>query len=162
MIKINTCHIGDEPLPVDGIEPCDLLALDSTPELPLIPVSDIEYHLFAVLSGQDLLVTGSAAFTLETVCCRCMKEMQTEIRAGKICIYREKVPDQEVDITDDVREELLLNIPDYIRCSEDCKGLCPHCGADLNDGPCGCEDQSDEPELPPDESPWSALDGLKK
>ena len=38
-----------------------------------------------------------------------------------------------------VREELLLGIPDAPLCRPDCAGLCPACGADLGDGPCGCD-----------------------
>jgi len=44
-----------------------------------------------------------------------------------------------VDVTDVVREELALAAQaDLLLCREDCAGLCPRCGADLNAGPCGC------------------------
>lgn len=162
MIKVNTCHIGDEPLPLDGTETSDILELNAAPEAPeMVPVSDITYHLYAAKTGQDLLVSGTAFFDLEATCSRCMKKIRKQIKADKVCLFFEKVPEQEVDLTDGVREELLLNLPDYIRCSDDCKGLCPKCGANLNDAPCSCSDKDDEG-IPPEDSPWSVLDQLKK
>ena len=44
-----------------------------------------------------------------------------------------------VDVTPLVREELALGVPSHLLlCRDDCAGLCPHCGADLNAGPCAC------------------------
>lgn len=43
-----------------------------------------------------------------------------------------------VDVTDAVREELALAAPMFALCRDDCAGLCPRCGADLNAGPCAC------------------------
>ncbi len=54
-----------------------------------------------------------------------------------------------VDLRPALREQWLLVVPGFILCREDCKGLCPKCGADLNLGPCGCA---------PDTDPrWAAL-----
>ncbi|MBP2019257.1 uncharacterized protein J2Z79_002684 [Symbiobacterium terraclitae] len=49
----------------------------------------------------------------------------------------------EIDLTDPLRDNILLALPMKPLCSEDCQGLCPNCGADLNEGPCGCG-RSDE------------------
>jgi uncharacterized protein len=57
-----------------------------------------------------------------------------------------------LDLMDSVREELILAAPEFPLCREDCRGLCPRCGADLNQGPCGCRP---EPNLR-----WKALEGL--
>lgn len=48
-----------------------------------------------------------------------------------------------LDLTEAVREELILAAPGFPLCREDCRGLCPRCGADLNQGPCGCRSGSD-------------------
>src|SRR3982751_6522462 len=53
-----------------------------------------------------------------------------------------------------VRELALLDAPESPLCRPDCAGLCPICGADLNEGSCECE----APKAP---SPWDVLDGLK-
>ena len=42
---------------------------------------------------------------------------------------------------------MLLALPDYVLCDPACKGLCPVCGADLNDGECGCERTVPDPRL---------------
>src|SRR5262249_41790007 len=43
-----------------------------------------------------------------------------------------------LDLREEARAALLLGLPITPHCREDCRGLCPRCGADLNDGPCGC------------------------
>lgn len=43
-----------------------------------------------------------------------------------------------LDITDDIRQEILLSYPVRFLCKEDCLGLCPRCGKNLNTGPCDC------------------------
>lgn len=45
---------------------------------------------------------------------------------------------RRLDLAEETRETLLLELPMTPRCREDCRGLCPRCGADLNEGPCGC------------------------
>ena len=66
-------------------------------------------------------------------------------------------------VTDDLRAEILLELPTNILCSEDCKGLCPHCGVNLNESTCNCGEAPEAiPSLSDDDSPWSALDQLTK
>ena len=45
---------------------------------------------------------------------------------------------RQLDLREETRESLLLELPITPHCREECRGLCPRCGADLNDGPCGC------------------------
>lgn len=49
----------------------------------------------------------------------------------------------ELDLRPALREQWLLVVPSFAECSEDCKGLCPRCGADLNAGPCDCPPEVD-------------------
>ncbi|MBQ6830289.1 MAG: DUF177 domain-containing protein [Clostridia bacterium] len=46
-----------------------------------------------------------------------------------------------------VEEDLLLDQPSKILCKEDCRGLCPQCGKDLNQGPCDCRQETTDPRL---------------
>ena len=48
---------------------------------------------------------------------------------------------RKLDLSGQVREALLLELPIAPHCRENCEGLCPKCGADLNDGPCACPDR---------------------
>lgn len=51
----------------------------------------------------------------------------------------------EVDLREAIRQNLVLELPIRVLCREDCAGLCPQCGKDLNDGPCDCQaEQPDE------------------
>lgn len=49
----------------------------------------------------------------------------------------------DLDLGPMVREELALAAPGYVTCRESCKGLCAHCGKNLNEGPCSCEPEPD-------------------
>jgi uncharacterized protein len=59
----------------------------------------------------------------------------------------------EIDVTPAIREELVLAAPRYVECRDDCKGICPQCGKDLNAGPCACKPVSD--------ARWQPLKALK-
>jgi uncharacterized protein len=59
----------------------------------------------------------------------------------------------EIDVTPAIREELVLTAPRYLLCRDDCKGLCPQCGKDLNAGPCDC--------VPATDARWQPLKALK-
>lgn len=54
-----------------------------------------------------------------------------------------------IDVTDVVRQNVLLALPLAPRCRDDCRGLCPRCGADRNQVDCGCEDDDIDPRLAP-------------
>ena len=163
MIKINTSHIlPDTPYLLDGTESAEILELPPDADPPLAPADDITYHLSAVMAGADLIVTGKASVPLATVCARCLDDIRVTIEVKDLCFHFEKVRDLEVDLTDDVREELLLAVPSCFYCSPDCKGICPMCGTNLNHASCSCDKQQAEPE--PDNaapSPWDQLDALK-
>ena len=162
MIKINTSHIlPDTPYLLEGTEPADVLELPPDADPPLAPAGDISYRLSAVMAGADLIVTGSASVPLATVCARCLDDVRVTISVKDLCFHFEKVKDLEVDLTEDVREELLLAVPSCFYCSPDCKGICPMCGANLNHETCSCGDAPAEPEFGSDApSPWDQLDAL--
>ena len=162
MIIINTSHIlPDTPYLLDGTESADILELPADADPLLVPAGDITYHLSAVMAGADLIVTGSVSVLLATVCARCLDDIRVPISVKKLCFHFEKVKDLEVDLTDDVREELLLAIPSCFYCSPDCKGICPMCGTNLNHASCACDRDRAEPEPgPAAPSPWDQLDAL--
>lgn len=62
---------------------------------------------------------------------------------------------EAVDVSELVREQVILAVPTRLLCSEQCKGLCPKCGADLNAEGCACEQGEVDPR-------WAALANLKK
>jgi len=61
-----------------------------------------------------------------------------------------------IDLVEPVFEQIYLGLPAYPHCSNECEGLCPQCGANLNKGACGCET------VPRPQSPFAKLAELKK
>ena len=159
MIRINTADIGPDGLDVEGTEDPAFLELDLVGGFPCRILDSVHYQLHASLAGRDLLVTGSAFIPVQTQCALCLKELTVQLGSDKICIFREKVPEEIVDITDDIREDILIEIPTRFKCSEECKGLCPGCGADLNVEPCRCKKKKKK-QPPKEDHTWDALDGL--
>jgi len=58
-----------------------------------------------------------------------------------------------LDLSQPVREELILSAPTYVLCRDDCRGLCPGCGEDLNVGSCRCRPSTDPR--------WGSLETLR-
>ena len=94
---------------------------------------------------------GSVRAAVRAECRRCLAPVTVPLAAEIGALFSRDVealddPDvypvprdaTRVDLRPAVREELLLAAPRYVVCREDCRGLCPRCGADLNAGPCGC------------------------
>ena len=68
---------------------------------------------------------------------------------------RERLATPVIDTRALAREQLELAAPIRVVCSENCLGLCPSCGKDLNAGPCGCDAEPVDPR-------WEALKDFKK
>jgi uncharacterized protein len=111
---------------------------------------------------EDVVVTAHVRTRWVAECRRCLKPASGEIVADVREVY-EPTSDQEetyalvgaqVDLEPLVRDAVLLGLPAAPLCEEGCQGLCPTCGTDLNDGPCGCESTPADPR-------WAALDALR-
>lgn len=101
-----------------------------------------------------LMLEGEAAADLDLVCDRCLKPFRREMRAPVSTLLAETLEDEEndeivllengeADLDEVFTTALILNMDARHLCAEDCKGLCPRCGADLNSGPCGCRPEAD-------------------
>lgn len=101
----------------------------------------------------DFFWRGRLAGATNATCRRCLTEfvlpVQVPVEAlfstnpdlqDDPSVYPLLEPVASVDVTVAVREELALAAAAYPLCREDCAGLCPRCGSDLNQGPCGCTD----------------------
>ncbi len=162
MIIVNTSHIKDLLLDIEGTETPEVMGLTED-GLGFQPEGEVSYRFTASMAGKDLLVRGKAEFRVKAECARCLEDIHTVFQVPEICLMYEDMPDREVDITGDVREELLLAIPSRFLCSEDCKGLCTGCGANLNSEKCTCsKEKKKKQEEPLEDSPWDVLDQLGK
>ena len=153
MIKFSVRSVEKEPVFLEGTEPESFWALPEKDEFA--PASQVSYGFKVSAAAGSFLVTGSVCGKVSTRCGRCLAPLTLEIRNDhvELCYARSDITAEEVDISDDVRDELLIELPMNPLCKEDCKGLCPVCGADLNKKKCRCK----RPENPV----WSALDGIE-
>lgn len=97
-------------------------------------------------------------FSLDLVCDRCLEPFCREESMEFSHILVQKLesdededyilcPGGELDLNELVRTDILLELPGKVLCSEDCKGLCEHCGQNLNFGSCKCEKKEIDPRL---------------
>lgn len=97
---------------------------------------------------------ATAAFSLETACDRCAKPISlplaTKIFHTLVTSLNDEtnnelllVNELRFDLDALITEDIFLDLPSKLLCSEDCKGMCPKCGADLNAGSCSCEKEVD-------------------
>ena len=101
-----------------------------------------------------LELTGTARSLLDLACDRCGKKFSREKAVPLDCLLADELEDEEndeivllegseVDLDELVTTAFVLAMDTKNLCSEDCKGLCAKCGADLNLGPCGCRPEVD-------------------
>lgn len=115
----------------------------------------IKVSAAVVNNGSKLLLTGNIDAELTLKCSRCLKDFKYKLKTD----FEEELSKEEgdddaihfegdtVDLTDIVINNILLSLPMKPVCSEDCKGLCPICGGDLNINKCGCTDRNIDPRL---------------
>lgn len=123
---------------------------------------------------QDIRLRGKLETDLEVPCARCLETVVLPVKRSFDLLYRPlgidsgheelSVTDAEAEIgyyqgeglllEDTLREQVLLSVPLKSLCREDCKGLCPHCGKNLNEGACSCTEQVEDPR-------WAALKDIR-
>lgn len=115
---------------------------------------------------EGVLVTGRVSGDTVLECARCLKDYSSElsVRVCELCVgpgheaageddvYR--VAGTEIDLEPLLRDATVLALPLNPLCSQDCKGLCGHCGKDLNEGPCDYTEDDIDPR-------WAALAELR-
>jgi uncharacterized protein len=150
---IEVSKVSPEGSHYEGEEPAE--ALDLGQEKHVRVASPIRYKLFAEVVKSELVVMGSleADFSLE--CGRCVEFFSTTVCVPSF-LRAYEIPEigESVDVGPDLREDILLELDPYPLCSLECKGLCPQCGKNLNQGPCSCPPKEDP-------RPWGGLDDLK-
>jgi uncharacterized protein len=125
---------------------------------------DKDIKLLKPLTGEIVLIKTSEGVNaeiqnfeteIEQECSRCLTKIIQKIKIPSLeeHFYKEvqrDIPDieqvflidsksQEIDLSELIRQEILLNFPINPLCLSGCKGLCPQCGKDLNKGKCGCK-----------------------
>ena len=161
MIVFSISAVEKAPVTLCGVLEKEFMTLDGSDSFAV--TGGMEYKLTARKVSGGAMITGKAVTTLSGACGRCLEPTEIVLSTGDLQLFVEFENEEIVDITDDIRAELLINLPANLLCSEDCAGLCPVCGCNRNETICGCELLSEELEAPADDepSPWDALDKLK-
>lgn len=125
-------------------------------------------------AAPNFLLSARLSYRQAVACDRCLRpvESEAETRFELVVLDRPRPAEGgerqlgedelgEVELRGDyletaplVAEQVQLNLPTHPLCREDCRGLCPRCGANLNDGPCACGEPRADPR-------WSALAELR-
>ena len=93
---------------------------------------------FAYRVSNTLIVDLEISGSLSSSCGRCLEEFNTGFKKALKLTYEVDSLIQVIELTTDIREEILLDFPIKPLCRQDCKGLCPACGKNINEGPCAC------------------------
>ena len=126
-------------------------------------------------SSKELFIKGKVKTCLELECSRCLENFLFYVNEQfeAYYIHKDQKSDKEemelkkddmdvsffegdsIDLTDVIREQILLTVPMTPVCKSSCRGLCSNCGQNLNQGKCACRSYSTD-------SRWSALSKLDK
>ncbi len=116
--------------PVDiGLETEEFL----DPDKPLKVAVDLQKF------DDSLIAQADVAYVREDHCARCLKHLSREQTARYELDFALSPGDEWIDLGGRIREEMIMGDAPRRLCREDCRGICPDCGADLNTEPCECE-----------------------
>jgi uncharacterized protein len=172
VIRIAIDSIPDGSSHIELVEDARELEMDPDSGIASFE-SPVSLDLNVMRSDGEIVLTGTAGVDVTFDCARCLKRYGARLEAplSILCllgdgaggydgdensesVVRVAPNSRFIDITGEVRSELMVDLPVKPLCSDDCKGLCPMCGADLNETTCSC--RSDE-----HDSRWDALKKLK-
>lgn len=148
-------NIADLPsggIDVRGEVPFVALGVADDERIAFIEPMRFALHIAPVQS--QVLVRGVLDTTVEIPCDRCLEPVRVPLHVEDVCHYLEDIESLSIDLTEELREDMLLALPQVCLCDTDCRGLCPQCGQNLNEHECSCKAAED------DDSPWSGLDAL--
>jgi uncharacterized protein len=135
-------------------------------EVEFRQIDDLQVNAVADLAGMEIRIRGAVKTRIEAACSRCLKPVDLPVEREFDLTYRPmstiarneeiELPPDELDVgfyegegiqlADIVTEQMILAFPMKVICREDCRGLCPTCGADRNREACQClELQADSP-----------------
>lgn len=155
-LVIQVTHMPDDGIKLIGEVPFRELDIKSDERFELI--EPLHFKLCLNSARQDVVLTGSLETHVLAICDRCTEQGTLELKVDNICHRYKNILGEPIDLTEDIREDILLAFPQTYHCREDCKGLCPKCGKNLNEGPCSCKTEPDA--FQEEQDPWKALGNL--
>jgi uncharacterized protein len=150
-ITVEPWRIPEEGQSICGEEPAESLALES--DSLVKPRGAIRYDLHLQFVSGELVADGTVEVPVGLACSRCGKALRQTVREPAFsCVIEVENKHAPVDLTNEVRESIILALPMFPLCQEACRGLCSRCGADLNETACRCKKPAGEG--------WGAFDAL--
>lgn len=160
-MKVRLDHIRDVTRELTFLEPVEsfpvLVAMVASGEC--VFDGPVQATLVAGLEMDHYRVEGTVTVPLRQTCSRCLTSFEQLLSSRFTIFFREGTPQEgdeeevelaeqdlvsavfsgeEIDLLPEIGEQVALAVPLKPLCSEQCKGLCPLCGADLNTAACGC------------------------
>lgn len=156
MLYFDIRSLENRAVIVDGTLAASDPVWETDDVLPLAEGVRVEGRLSGAGHGK-FFFSGSFSGSAESTCRRCLGEVQLSVSEVLQLLFAETGLDEaeeddvvqippgsrELDLRPAIREEWLLAVPAFALCRDDCKGICPTCGADRNTGVCGCAPASD-------------------
>jgi uncharacterized metal-binding protein YceD (DUF177 family) len=150
-MKVNVKRIPPEGEQLLGVEPGTIMEWDDE---DVRFSEEIAYDFHAQIQSNALLVTGTLRTPVHLRCSRCLKKFVKRLRVEQFVFHQELTGADFVDLTENIREDIILELPQRALCRPDCPGLCPRCGQDLSAGVCQCTPTAGDLR-------WHALDQIK-
>lgn len=149
---IDVQRLAPEGETLTGEEPASAWALEGDRDVRA--EKPIRYQVRAYVVSAELIVRGWLETEVQLRCSRCGEFFPMKVREGDFsCAVDLDSPSATVDLTDEVRETMILLLPAFPVCAGQCRGLCPRCGRNLNEGTCECR--------PPADNRWDQLEKLQ-
>ena len=134
-MKVKVDTIGEEPFRLSETIPANKWDIDGS---DIRFTGNIAIDAEFQLCGTEILVTAHVKAVREADCARCLRPVNDNLDTTFQDSYNVPELGEYLEIDEDVREQILLNFPMRVLCNEECKGMCPDCGANLNSEHCRC------------------------
>jgi len=168
-MKISIDEIPKTPKEIDFSENVEELnqiySRDNSPDFGFPPSLDV--HLLYYRSGPEIFFSGNFSGAFTGHCGRCLEEFNFLLDKtfdfvltpepkrsghGAAELHRDELglsyySSEEIDLAPLIAEQVILALPTRSLCSEDCRGLCGKCGANLNSEPCSCANADGDPRM---------------
>ena len=148
-MKVHVLQIPEDGLHIEGEEPSEILDLHDG---RIRTTGPIEYSLDLGLSEGGLFATGTLAVDAECECVRCLEKFPRTLQVDDFACQVELEGREMVDLTEHVREDILLILPAHPHCDWDGEKVCK---AQFRDAPSEAEPLDDPRDV------WKGLDQLK-
>ena len=141
-LLINLSCIGEHGRRIKGRLSLELLGVSRSEHLHL--PYPVDYDLNISILQASALIIGRVFSTIRCQCDRCLSNFDKFLENPDVCHYLPFSEDKTIDLTDEIREDMLIVFPQKVLCSKDCRGLCRFCGQNLNQKQCSCPDENSD------------------